>query len=248
MSLKIDLNCDMGEGLDTDALIMPFISSANIACGSHAGDEDTMKKTIALALQHNVAIGAHPSYPDRKNFGRKEMSLSPDNIRSLVAEQIHLLVSIANTMGASVHHVKPHGALYNRAAADAETAIAIANGVRDVNPELLLFGLSGSISTTTAISVGLKCCHEVFADRTYTDEGMLTPRSEPNALISDETEAILQVLQMVKRGSVISTSGKTITVKADTICLHGDGAHAVAFAKSINRALTENLITITACK
>lgn len=245
MKKAIDLNCDMGEGYDSDGLIMPFISSANIACGAHAGDEHSMHKTIRLAMEHHVAIGAHPSYPDREGFGRKEMNLSTDDIFNLVKAQIEKIDTIVKYLGASLHHVKPHGALYNRSAKDYSAASAIAKAVAAVNPHLILYGLSNSKSEKAASDYKLKFYAEVFADRTYTDDGLLTPRSEANAIIESSKDSLIQVLRMINDGIVISTLGKDIPIKADTICIHGDGKHAVEFAKTINEGLTKNHINIS---
>ena len=240
----IDLNCDMGEGLTNDALLMPYISSANIACGYHAGDEDIMKRTIQLALLHSVAIGAHPGFNDKANFGRTEMSLSAAEVYDLVTDQIYQLKKTAANAGATVHHVKPHGALYNMSARDAALANTIAKAVYDVDSQLILFGLSGSHSITEAQTIGLKTASEVFADRTYEDNGSLTPRSQPNALIGSDAECIQQVLQMIEEKSVTSVSGKKIPIKAETICLHGDGQHAVSFAAYIYQTLQQKNIGI----
>ncbi len=240
----IDLNCDMGEGLPNDALLMPFISSANIACGYHAGDESIMKKTIELALQHHVSIGAHPGFADKENFGRTEIQLSMDELYELVAAQIQLLQSIAVGMGAKLHHVKPHGALYNMAAKNAVMANTIAKAVYDIDHRLLFFGLSGSHLITEAGKMGLKTASEVFADRTYRDDGSLTPRTQPNAMIETVEGSIQQVLQMIENKMVTSINHKSIPIKAETICLHGDGEHAVDFAKQIYLTLQQNYIGI----
>ena len=244
MKQWVDLNCDLGEGCITDEAIMPFISSANIACGYHAGDVDTIKQTLALAKLNNVAIGAHPSYPDRANFGRKEMDLPVQEIKSLVIEQVQLVQSLAAAMGLSLHHVKPHGALYNKAAKDEETAIAIAEAVYAIDPSLILFGLANSESGKAAKNLGLAFYNEVFADRTYTDQGQLTPRTEVNAMITTDEEAIRQVLQMLQEETVTSTNGKKIPIQADTICIHGDGEHAVSFAQHINSIILASNIQI----
>lgn len=240
----IDLNCDMGEGLPNDALLMPFIISANIACGYHAGDESIIKKTIELALQHNVSIGAHPGFADKENFGRTEMQLPMDEVYELVAAQIQLLQKIAVTMGAKLHHVKPHGALYNMAAKDPAMANAIAKAVYDIDDQLIFFGLSGSHLITEAEKLGLKTASEVFADRTYRDDGSLTPRSQLNAMIETAERSIQQVLQMIENKTVISINNRSVPIKAETICLHGDGAHAVDFAKQIYLTLQQNNIGI----
>lgn len=244
MPKSIDLNCDMGEGFDSDASIMPLISSVNIACGYHAGDEQTIRNTIGLALEYGVAIGAHPSYPDRSRFGRGEMQLSTNELHKIIIEQVRLVRSIAIEMGAKLHHVKPHGALYNTAAKDTNTARTIAAAICEIDPELFLYGLPNCESSRAASVVGLQYANEVFSDRTYTDEGQLTPRNNDNALINDEADALTQVLMMVCDEKVQSTSGKIISVKADTICIHGDGPHAFVFAKKIRQTLEKCQIEI----
>jgi UPF0271 protein len=231
--MHIDINCDMGEGIGNDATIMPFITSANIACGFHAGDEETIRTTILLAQQHGVNIGAHPSFFDRVNFGRTEMATSPQEVYRLITEQLFLFKKIADANGAETHHVKPHGALYNMAARDAALANAVAQAVKDFDEKLILFGLSGSHSITEANAVGLKTWSEVFADRTYGANGSLTPRSQPGALIEDDEKAIAQVLQMVQKGTVTALSGEEISIAAETVCIHGDGRKAVQFAKAL---------------
>jgi UPF0271 protein len=244
MPVDIDLNCDMGEGFPNDAQIMPLISSTNIACGAHAGDLLTMHQTVALASQYGVAIGAHPGYADKPNFGRKEMTLTTTAIQSLVMEQIGTLMEICAAHGVQMHHVKPHGALYNQAAQERAIADAISRAIRETNANLLLYGLSGSCSADSAAAHGIRFVHEVFADRTYTNAGTLTPRSMPNALHETTGAAIHQVNQMVLEGKVVSTTGKMLTIRANTICIHGDGAHAEAFAKAIRNHLLQNNITV----
>nr|WP_295866652.1 5-oxoprolinase subunit PxpA [uncultured Chitinophaga sp.] len=240
----IDLNCDMGEGLDNDAAIMPFISSANIACGYHAGDTDTMKKTVSLAAAHNVAVGAHPGFADLENFGRSEQQLSDAALYDLVSTQVYALQIICRAQGVLLHHVKPHGALYNMAARTPAMATVIAKAVKDADSRLKLFGLSNSALISAAAAAGLKPVSEVFADRTYQDDGSLTPRSQPSAMIENETLAIRQVLQMVTRQEVTAVSGKTIPLKAETICIHGDGPHALEYARAIHAALLHHHLTI----
>lgn len=235
--LICDLNCDMGEGTGNDAALMPYITSANIACGYHAGDEATMHQTVQLAKSYGVAVGAHPSFPDRENFGRKEMHLSGSEVYNLVKAQIIRLQAIALDHGIILRHVKPHGALYNMAANDAALAGAIAQAIKDVDASLVLFGLSGSCLITEGNAMGLPTKSEVFADRTYRDDGSLTPRTQPNALIEEEAKAIQQALQMVNNGCVTTTSGKSIPITAQTISLHGDGPNAVALAKALHKAL-----------
>lgn len=240
----MDLNCDMGEGLANDALLMSFISSANIACGYHAGDETIMKHTVELALLHGVKIGAHPGFADRTNFGRTEMQLPLQKIYDQVTEQIYLLQAIAHSMGAALHHVKPHGALYNMAAKDAALANTIAKAVYAVDTGLVLIGLSGSHSITEAKKTGLTTANEVFADRTYGDDGSITPRTQPNALIETTELAIAQVMQIIQTQTVTSITGKKVPVIAETICIHGDGVHAVDFAKHIYYTLQQENIVI----
>jgi UPF0271 protein len=240
----IDLNCDMGEGQDNDALLMPYIRSANIACGYHAGDADTMKRTTELAILNKVAVGAHPGFADKANFGRTEMHLPLQQVYDLVSEQIYLLQKITNNLGAELHHVKPHGALYNMSAKDPALANTISKAVYAVDDQLLLFGLSGSYSIAEAKAIGLKTASEVFADRTYQDNGNLTPRTRPNALIADANKSIQQVLQMIQQQTVSSTNGKQVPIVAETVCLHGDGEYAVAFAKNIFQTLQQYSIGI----
>lgn len=235
--MKIDINCDMGEGMLNDADIMPYISSANIACGYHAGDENTMHNTIDLCLKHNVAIGAHPGFDDKVNFGRKPILLSADELYQLVWKQLEIIQAICNEKQAALHHVKLHGALYNMAAKDKSISNITAQAVKDFNPELIFYGLSGSVMISEAKALGLKTANEVFADRTYQPDGTLTPRTQPHALIKQSTEVIRQVEQIVKEKRVTTLTGEIIPIKADTICIHGDGDHALEFTKSIHRSL-----------
>jgi len=242
----IDINCDMGEGIGNDEMIMPFISSANIACGYHAGDESIIKQTIELAQKNNVVVGAHPSFFDKENFGRTEMNLAADKIYDLIILQLRLIEKIAKHQQIKLHHVKPHGALYNMSAKDPIIANAIANAVKDFDDDLILFGLSGSCSIKEAERLNLKTASEVFADRTYQDDGSLTPRSQANALIEDTDKCVMQALQMIKEKTVTSVNGNEISVIADTICIHGDGKNAVEFAKAIYQGLKQNNIDIKA--
>ncbi len=237
---EADINCDMGEGIGNDEFIMPFITSVSIACGYHAGDAATMWQTMESAMKHKVSIGAHPSFLDRKNFGRTEMNLDKEEIYDLVSQQLIILNEIASELDAQLHHVKPHGALYNLSAKDAGTANAIANAVKDFDESVILYGLSGSHSISEAKKIGLKTASEVFADRTYQDDGSLTPRSQPNALIEETDKVIAQVLQMIRQGTVTTVSGKIIPIVAETICIHGDGKQAVEFAKAIHKTLLKN--------
>ena len=244
--LTIDINCDMGEGIGNDEAIMPFITSANIACGYHAGDEEIMKQTVESAIKHNIAIGAHPSFLDRENFGRTDMHLPNNEIYDLLTAQISLLEKVAIGSGMQLHHVKPHGALYNMAARNNKMAAIICLAIKDVNVELVVYGLSGSHLITEAKKIGLKAASEVFADRTYQDNGSLTPRTNTNALIEGQDNAVFQALQMITQKRVTSVNGKDIPIVADTICIHGDGKNAVGFAKTIHQNLKQNNIDIKA--
>ena len=235
--MKPFLNCDMGEGIGNDEQLMPYIDAANIACGWHAGDEHTMRQTISLCLQYNVAIGAHPSFADRENFGRKEMELPVHELYEIIIQQLIVINEFANAAGAKLQHVKPHGALYILSAKDPLTANVIARAIKDFDSSLVLFGLSGSCSLQEAAKIGLQTAAEVFADRTYQDDGSLTPRSAVGALVEEADKAVQQVLQMIQQGTVTSASGKIIPIKAETICIHGDGEKAVEFARAISTAL-----------
>ncbi len=249
--LSVDLNCDVGEGfgpwrMGNDAALMKYVSSVNIACGSHAGDASTMRKTVELALENGVAIGAHPGYPDLQGFGRRNMSLSPREIYDQVLYQISALKGICEAGGARLHHVKPHGALYNQAAKDREMADAIAKAIKNLDSNLLLYGLSGSQLIEAAEAAGLRPASEVFADRTYQNDGSLTPRSEANALINDPKVAVAQALEMLEKSVVTGANGTPVKVAADTICIHGDGQNAVEFASAIRTAMEERGIAIAA--
>lgn len=229
----------MGEGTGNEKELMPFINSANIACGYHAGDAAIMQQTIQLCLQHAVHIGAHPSFLDRANFGRTPMQLPAAAIYSLVTEQLKIISAIALKYGATLHHVKPHGALYNMAAADSALAKAIAQAVKDFDASLIYYGFSGSVMIAEAKKLGLQTANEVFADRTYQDDGTLTPRTKSNALLTDMEDVQKQVLKFFKENKITTVSGKDIFIQADTICIHGDAVHAVAVAKAVHKQLHE---------
>ncbi len=233
----LDLNCDLGEGAAHDAELMPLITSANIACGGHAGNAETMRAAVELALRHGVAVGAHPGLEDRANFGRREQSLAPAEVHALVRRQIDALNRVARSCGARLAHVKPHGALYNMAARDAALARAVAAAVGEADPRLILFGLAGSELLSAGRGWGLRIASEVFADRTYQADGSLTPRSRPDALIADETATLAQVLRLVREGAVMAVNGARVMVAADTVCVHGDGPHAVEFARRLRQEL-----------
>ncbi|KFM99341.1 5-oxoprolinase subunit PxpA [Bacillus clarus] len=252
--ITIDLNCDLGEGfgayqIGNDDEILPFVSSANIACGFHAGDPTVMRQTVEKALRHNVAIGAHPGFPDLIGFGRRIMRVSPNEVYDYVLYQIGALAGFVKAAGGNMHHVKPHGALYNMAATDPEIADAIAKAIYHINPELLLYGLANSRAFQEAAQkYELTLVQEAFADRTYQADGTLTSRTEENALIKSEEKAIEQVLQMVQEDRVHAVDGSDVTIHAQTICLHGDGENAVQFAERIHRTFSLNGISICAPK
>lgn len=246
---KIDLNCDLGESFGNytcgmDAQVIPYISSANVACGFHASDPLVMERTVRLAKQYRTAVGAHPGYPDLAGFGRRNMSVSPAEAKAMVIYQIGALQGFCQAQGISLQHVKPHGAMYNMAGKDPALAHAICEGVYEVDPRLILLGLSGSELLKAAAETGLSAASEVFADRAYEEDGSLVNRRKPGAVITDEAAAIQQVLSMVKEGCVTAITGKTIPVTADSICLHGDNAAAVAFAQRISQALRENGVAL----
>ena len=244
---RIDLNCDLGEGAGHDAALMPLITSANIACGAHAGDAATMRATVRLAMKHGVAIGAHPGFPDREHFGRRELPMTVDEVHALVLRQIRELQMIVQHEGTRLSHVKPHGALYNMAARDAELARAIATAVYEADPRLILVGLAGGALLKAGAAGGLSTASEVFADRTYQADGSLTPRSEPKALITEAGSAVAQVLRMVRKGRVRAMDGSDVAVRADTVCLHGDGPHAVEFAQRLSAELRAAGVELRRC-
>jgi 5-oxoprolinase (ATP-hydrolysing) subunit A len=240
MKHGIDINCDMGEGLNNDAAIMPYILSANVACGYHAGNEDTLKTVLQLALQHGVRTGAHVSYNDRENFGRKEWQLSEQEIYQLVQEQLRIFKTMADITSSKMTHVKPHGALYNQSAKDITLAATIAQAVKDFDVSCILVGLSGSVSISEAEKIGLKTFSEVFADRTYQPNGTLTPRSNQHALVHTVADVVAQTKEIIQTGKIRTLTGAHVAVKADTICIHGDGEHAEVFAKAVYETVKEN--------
>jgi UPF0271 protein len=246
----IDINCDMGESygawkMGADAEVMPFISSANVACGFHGGDPATIRKTVRLAVDHGVAIGAHPSLPDLQGFGRRAMKISPQDMYDLVVYQAGAVEAFARAAGARLHHVKCHGALYNMAANDEALSEAMARAARDLGG-VMLYALSNSKMMETAKRFGVPVAGEVFADRGYSDDGTLAPRDRPGAMVEDANEAVARALAMVEQGHVVSLSGKRLPVSADTLCLHGDQPGAVTFAKAIRKAFAERNVGIAA--
>ncbi|CAM4311883.1 LamB/YcsF family protein [Bacillus manliponensis] len=245
----IDLNSDLGESfgaytIGNDAEVLKYISSANIACGFHAGDYNVMMNTVRLANSLGVGIGAHPGFPDLGGFGRREMKMSPDEIFNLVVYQVGAIQGATAVFHTKVQHVKPHGALYNLASKNWEVAEAIAKAVHAVNPNLVLFGLAGSELVRAGEAAGLKVAQEVFADRTYQPDGTLTSRTEPNAMIHDVDLAAERVLRMVKEKKVTAVNGQDISIQADTICVHGDEAEALDFVKKLRKKLMAENIKI----
>ncbi len=248
---SIDLNCDLGEleGPEGEALdeeMMTYVSSINVACGGHAGDADRIRKVVRHALQLNVAVGAHPGYADRANSGRVVVPMSPTEISTLVSQQVQRVADIADEFGGKLHHVKPHGALYNLAATSPETAFAIATAVKNVAPTCQLVGLYGSCSIAAAISVGLKPVLEIFADRSYLADGTLVPRNHPQAVLHDAAEIAARAVSIIQTGRVTAIDGTPLSLQFDTICIHSDTPNAVAIAAEIRRAFAEQKIAVHA--
>ncbi len=249
--MTIDLNCDMGESfgawtMGDDAGVMPWITSANIACGFHAGDFATMRRTVEMARKHGVAIGAHVSLPDVQGFGRREMRVTPNEVHAMTLYQIGALHAFARAQGGRVAHVKPHGALYNMAAKDRALADALATAVRDFDAGLILVGLAGSELTSAGASAGLRVAHEAFADRRYESDGSLTPRREADAVIEDVDAAVAQAVAIATTGKVKTRVGGERAIRADTICVHGDRPDAAVFAQRLRRALDAASIGVAA--
>ncbi|WP_278925509.1 5-oxoprolinase subunit PxpA [Staphylococcus auricularis] len=248
--MKVDLNCDLGEafgnyGFGGDQQIIPLITSANVACGFHAGDWNVLNETVELAKQYDVGIGAHPGLPDLQGFGRRNMDISAAEIYNIVVYQLGALQGFCSIYDVKINHVKPHGALYQMGARNKDIAQAIAQAVYDFDPSLIFVGLSNTLLISEANAIGLNTASEVFADRRYEEDGQLVSRKEDDAVIADTDEAIQQVLKMVTENKVISRTGKEIDLQADTICVHGDGAHALEFVTQIRKALSKEGISIT---
>lgn len=251
VTATIDLNCDMGEAfgiwrMGDDLALLDHVSSANIACGFHAGDPATMAATVRAAVARGVAIGAHPSLPDLVGFGRRNLQITPEEAYQLTVYQVGALQGFAVAAGTRLAHVKAHGALYNMAAADPALASGICRAVRDVDPSLVVFALAGSAMVEVARELGLVCAGEAFADRSYQDDGSLTPRSRPGAMITDLDASIDQVLRIVGEGRVRSLAGHDVALRAETICVHGDQPGAVAFVTGLKAALGSRGIEVRA--
>lgn len=239
---KVILNCDLGESfgayqIGNDEKIIPLVDAVNIACGFHAGDPDTISQTIKLAKKHNVKIGAHPGFQDLQGFGRRNIEMSPESVYNLVVYQLGALQGFTNVHRVKLDHVKPHGALYNMACKDYKLADAIASAIADFDKSLILVGLANSKLIDAGLEKGLSVLNEVFADRTYQKDGSLTPRTEPGAVLDETEDVIDQVKEMVEQGVVTTTTGEKITIKADTICVHGDTEQALTLVKAINEQL-----------
>lgn len=239
---RVDLNCDLGEsfgpwGMGCDKEVLPLVTSVNVACGMHAGDPLTMRATIALACTHGVSVGAHPGYPDLQGFGRRAMELSPQEVYAFVQYQVAALQGMCRAQGVRLAHVKPHGALYNTCARDEALARAVAQAVYDLDPTLALVALAGSVAAEQGRATGLCVCEEFFADRGYTASGTLVPRTQQGALIADAETAAERVMRAVEHGEVEAVDGTVVPVRCDTVCIHGDSPHAVAFARDVRAAL-----------
>lgn len=246
---KIDINSDIGESfgnyiLGLDEEVAKHISSANIACGYHAGDPMVMEETVKIAIRENAAIGAHPGFPDLVGFGRREMKITKEEAKSYIKYQIGALWAFAQSKGVKLQHVKPHGAFYNMAAKDKELAMAIAEGIYEVDKNLILVGLTNSELTRAGKKVGLKVANEVFADRAYNSDGSLVSRKKEGAVIYDAKIVISRVLRMIKEGKVKSITGEDIDIKADTICVHGDNPKAVIFVEKIRSILEDEGVQV----
>jgi UPF0271 protein len=251
MRTVIDLNCDMGESfgawsMGADAAVLQYVSSANVACGFHAGDPPIMRRTVAGALERGVAVGAHPAFQDLHGFGRRAMQVAPEEAYALVLYQVGALSGFCRALGGQLSHVKPHGALYNTAAKDALLADAIARAVRDFDPRLILFGLAGSELVRAGRKLGLATANEVFADRTYQADGTLTPRNRPGAMIRDVSAALAQVESIICHGRVLALDGTEVAIEADTVCIHGDEPDAAQFARELRVLLRQLGVAVRA--
>ena len=246
MKLQVDLNADLGEGAGHDAELFKLISSANIATGFHAGDSDTMHAAVCAAKEHSVAVGAHPSFFDRENFGRKELKVSNEEVFDAVAYQLGIFQAVASAVGMRPNHVKPHGALYNMAVRDKKLADAIARAITSVDPKLILFAPDNTELARAGEAHGLQIAREVFGDRNYLNDGWLVPRTRPDALLRDPKEAAQRVLRMLRQGKVRSVEGHDVDVRAETICVHGDTPGAVEFARELRTQLESQGVRISA--
>jgi UPF0271 protein len=247
---RIDLNADVGESfgpwpMGADAELIPLVTSVNVACGAHAGDPATILRTVELAAMHGVAVGAHPGYPDLAGFGRRDLEMTATDLRASIVVQVGAVLAAARLAGANVRHVKPHGALYNRAARDPAVAATIAEAIRDLDAQLVLVGLSGSRSIDAGRAAGLRVLEEAFADRRYEADGSLRSRARSGALLGPE-DAAAQAVSIVRDGSVVAGDGSRMAVRGDTLCVHGDSPGAVAIARAVRRSLEASGIAVEA--
>ena len=247
---RVDLNADLGESfgaytIGMDAEVLQFITSANVACGFHAGDPLVMEKTVRLAAAQGTAVGAHPGYPDLMGFGRRNLKVKPAEAKAYIKYQVGALMAFTKAAGLKMQHVKPHGAFYNMAAVDEALASAICEGIYEVDPELILLGLAGSAHIRAAKAAGLRTASEVFADRAYMDDGTLVPRTMPGAMVHDKKLAIARTVRMVKEGCVETITGKIIPIQADSICVHGDNPDAIGFVQEIRDTLAREGVAVT---
>jgi len=250
---RVDINADIGESfgaytIGMDEVVLKGISSANVACGFHAGDPIVMEKTVAFAKLENTAVGAHPGFPDLMGFGRRKMVVSPAEAKAYIKYQVGALKAFCDAAGIKMQHVKPHGALYNMSAVDEKLATAICEGIKEVDPELIMLGLAGSAHISSAKAVGLNVASEVFADRVYMEDGTLVPRTRTDAMIKDPEIAISRVVRMIKEGKVETVTGKDIDIKADSVCVHGDNPHAIEFLNMINAKFAQEGIEVVNIK
>ena len=246
---QIDLNCDLGESfgnykIGMDEEVIPLISSANVACGYHASDPVVMQKTIAMTKKFGTAVGAHPGFPDLMGFGRRNLSVSPAEAKAYTLYQLGALEAFCRTQGVKMQHVKPHGALYNMAAKDYDLACGICEAIYEFDKDLIVLALSGGELVRAGQDIGLRTALEFFSDRAYEEDGTLVNRRKEGAVITDEDEAIARVVRMIKENKLTAITGKDISIKADSVCVHGDGVKALEFVKKIREKLTEEQIAI----
>lgn len=246
---KVDLNSDVGESfgnytIGCDELVVPLITSANVACGYHAGDPQVLRKTIAIAKEGGIHVGAHPGYPDLMGFGRRNLAVSPAEVKDYVTYQLGAMDAFCKAAGMKMQHVKPHGAMYNMAAKDYDLAKAICEAIKEFNPDLIVMALCGGQLLKAAQDLGLRAASEVFADRAYEEDGTLVNRRKPGAMVTDENIAIERIVRMIKEEKVEAITGKDIPIKADSICVHGDGEKALLFVQKIREKLAEEGIDI----
>lgn len=249
--MKIDLNCDLGEGFgphggEHDAEVMPLVSSANLACGFHASDPSTMRRTVRLAARHGVAIGAHPSFPDLAGFGRRHLAATPDEVRDDVTYQVGALLAFCRAEGVALRHVKAHGALYHAAARDLSTALALAEAARGVDPGLWLVGPPGSATAEAARRTGLRFVGEAFADRAYLDDGQLVPRGRPGAVLTDPLEVAARVARLARERTLLAANGEVVALEAGTLCVHGDTPGAAGLLREVRAELERQGVEVRA--